>query len=128
MGTILSVSSKRTFFSLPQWLRPKKIVYPDQEIGIHQTTKIYPQAVKYGDSDLHDYLLASGKIPILLNFTMRGDDYCNKISRQLYDLLNYDIQKKVNLVDVECDEPGNTDLMLTYGVNIFSSNLQSQFQ
>lgn len=85
------------------------------------TTKIYTQSVKHGDVDLHDYLLTTNNVPLLLNFTYRGDPKCNKLTKPLYKLLNFKIAKKVNLVDVECDEPENRDLLVTYGVRLIPS-------
>lgn len=105
---------KRTFFG---WFSKRRILYPERETGVYNTTRVFFQLVKNGDGELHDYLLSAGKVPILLNFTYRGDPDCNKLTGPLYDLLNHKIKKKVYLVDVECDEPANRDLMVTYGVS-----------
>lgn len=92
------------------------VVYPELQLGIHQTTRIFPTAIKNGLDELNTYLLALGEIPLILQFTIRGNAKYNPITKEVYRILNFDVTKKINLVDVDIDEPKNDDVLLTYGI------------
>lgn len=64
--------------------------------------------------ELDSYLLI--KRPVLLNFTVRGDPYCNKVTGALQRIVAYETDKKINMVDIESDYPETRDLIPRFGV------------
>lgn len=66
------------------------------------------------EDELSDLLLI--KRPLLLNFTVRGDSYCNKVTGALQRIIAYETDKRINMVDIEVDEPGTKDLLPRFGV------------
>lgn len=88
-----------------------------------QTVFEPPQTTKQGnriflpvrfENEVDDLLLI--KRPLLLNFTIRGDPYCNKVTGALQRIVAYETDKKVNMVDIEADFPETRDLVPRFGV------------
>jgi thioredoxin-like negative regulator of GroEL len=92
------------------WWTPKEVLQPPETTK--QGNRIY-LPIRF-ENELEDLLLI--KRPILLNFTIRGDPYCNKVTGALQRIIAYETDKRVNMVDVECDEPGTRDLLPRFGV------------
>lgn len=93
------------------WWTPREILEPPKTTK--QGNRIY-LPVRF-ENELDDLLLI--KRPLLLNFTIRGDPYCNKITGALQRIVAYETDKKINMVDIECDEQGTKDLLPRFGVN-----------
>lgn len=64
--------------------------------------------------ELHPVLIQ--KLPLLLNFTVRGNEQCNKLTGALQRIVSLETDKRVNMVDIEADEPGTLDLLTEYRV------------
>ncbi|KAH3670301.1 hypothetical protein WICMUC_004870 [Wickerhamomyces mucosus] len=92
------------------WNSQKKIIYPPS--STKQGNRIF-LPIRFED-ELDTILLI--KRPLLLNFTVRGDPYCNKVTGALQRIVAYETDKKVNMVDIEVDEPGTKDILPRFGV------------
>lgn len=92
------------------WWTPRKVLEPPSTTK--QGNRIF-LPVRF-ENELDDLLLI--KRPLLLNFTIRGDPYCNKVTGALQRIIAYETDKKVNMVDIETDEPGTKALISRFGV------------
>ncbi|ODQ77868.1 hypothetical protein BABINDRAFT_168825 [Babjeviella inositovora NRRL Y-12698] len=103
---------RAAFFSFP-WLTRYRapIIHPPTTSSTGN--RIYT-AVRES-SELSNYLLF--KEPLVLNFTIRGNKKCNKLTQPLYDYVSEQTTKKINVVDIECDEVGTRELMQRYVVS-----------
>lgn len=112
------VVPSRTFFS---WLTRynRKLIYPPSPSQITTQNRLFP-AYFENPTELGTILLT--KDPLLLNFTIPGDERCNKVTQALYDILSdsklYPLptSKSVAMASIACDSPGGRELQHTYAV------------
>ncbi|KAH3684799.1 hypothetical protein WICPIJ_004228 [Wickerhamomyces pijperi] len=105
-----------TLFSTRQfwWRSQAPVLYPPQDVTKQGNRFFLPVR---NESELSDLLLI--KRPLLMNFTVRGDPYCNKVTGALQRIITFEMEetkKKINVVDVEVDDPGTKELLLRFGV------------
>lgn len=92
------------------WWTPRKVLDPPTDTK--QGNRIF-LPVRF-ENELEDLLLI--KRPLLLNFTIRGDPYCNKVTGALQRIVAYETDHKINMVDIETDELTTRDLLPRFGV------------
>ncbi|SCW01673.1 LAFE_0E04786g1_1 [Lachancea fermentati] len=68
------------------------------------------------DAELDDTLRFNNRSPLILNFTVRGNDTCNKLTGALNRIVLLETDKRVNIADVETDYLETRDSMLRFGV------------
>lgn len=68
------------------------------------------------DNELDETLLANNRTPLILNFTVRGDETCNKLTGALNRIVLLETDKRVNIADVETDFMDTRNSMLRFGV------------
>lgn len=100
-----------------------KIIYP-----FTQEEKVSPAQsyVKTGknqcflpirnDNELNDVLLFNNRVPLILNFTVRGNETCNKLTGALNRIVLLETDKRINICDVETDFVETREAMLRFGV------------
>ena len=69
------------------------------------------------ENEMTDTLIASSKTPLIMNFTMRNNTPCDKLTGALNRIITLETDKKVNVVDVETDWSGTKECTLRFGVN-----------
>ncbi|KAH3900712.1 uncharacterized protein SCODWIG_00701 [Saccharomycodes ludwigii] len=74
------------------------------------------------DNELNEALMQSYKVPLILNFTMRGSNNvrCNDLTGALTRIVLTELDQPeylINFVDVETDYPETMDSLLRFGVN-----------
>ncbi|SCU99809.1 LAMI_0G00980g1_1 [Lachancea mirantina] len=72
--------------------------------------------VRSGD-ELNELLMFNNRAPLILNFTVRGNDVCNKLTGALNRIVLLETDKKINIADVETDYLETRDSMLRFGVH-----------
>ncbi len=72
--------------------------------------------------ELDSIIPLSNRIPLLLNFTYRGDKASDKTTGALQRIVGYETEKRINMVDVEVDEPEVRDILPDYAVRLLSLN------
>lgn len=92
------------------WWTQRKVIEPPT--STKQGNRIF-LPVRF-ENEVDDLLLI--KRPLLLNFTVRGDPYCNKVTGALQRIVAYETDKKINMVDIETDQPDTKDLLPRFGV------------
>jgi hypothetical protein len=92
------------------WWTPSKVIEPPE--STKQRNRIF-LPVRF-ENEVDSLLLI--KRPLLMNFTIRGDPYCNKVTGALQRIVAYETDKKVNMVDIEADFPETRDLVPRFGV------------
>jgi hypothetical protein len=92
------------------WWAPRKVIEPPE--STKQGNRIF-LPVRF-ENEVDNLLLI--KRPLLMNFTIRGDPYCNKVTGALQRIVAYETDKKVNMVDIEADFPETRDLVPRFGV------------
>lgn len=73
------------------------------------------------DAELDDTLRFNNRSPLILNFTVRGNDTCNKLTGALNRIVLLETDKRVNIADVETDYLETRDSMLRFGVCYFEA-------
>lgn len=68
------------------------------------------------DDELDDTLRANNRTPLILNFTVRGDETCNKLTGALNRIVLLETDKRVNIADVETDFMQTRNSMMRFGV------------
>lgn len=92
------------------WWSPRTVIEPPE--STKQGNRIF-LPVRF-DHEVDPLLLI--KRPLLLNFTVRGDPYCNKVTGALQRIVAYETDKRINMVDIEADFPETRDLVPRFGV------------
>lgn len=98
----------------------KKLIYPPSPSEITTKNRLFPTYIE-NSTELGTLVLT--KEPLLLNFTLPGDENCNKVTGALFDILAnskkypLDSSKPVGLANIACDSAGGRELMLTYAVS-----------
>lgn len=69
------------------------------------------------ENELTDTLIANNKTPLIMNFTMRNNTACDRLTGALNRIVMLETEKKVNVVDVETDWPETKEAVLRFGVN-----------
>lgn len=62
-------------------------------------------------------LIANNRVPLIMNFTMRNNPICDKLTGALNRIVMLETDKKINSVDVETDWPETKEVVLRFGVN-----------
>lgn len=83
--------------------------------GVRQPNQVFLSI--RNENEMTDTLIASNKTPLIMNFTMRNNAPCDKLTGALNRIVMLETDKKVNAVDVETDWPETKDVMLRFGVN-----------
>lgn len=68
------------------------------------------------ENEMTDTLIASSQTPLIMNFTMRSNAPCDKLTGALNRIVMLETEKKVNCVDVETDWTETKDIQLRFGV------------
>lgn len=68
------------------------------------------------ENELANTLIASGKTPIILNFTVRNNAICDKLTGALNRIVMLETDKRVNSVDVETDFEETNDFLVRFTV------------
>ncbi|CAR29592.1 hypothetical protein ZYGR_0AD02750 [Zygosaccharomyces rouxii] len=68
------------------------------------------------ENELANTLIASGKTPIILNFTVRNNAICDKLTGALDRIVMFETDKKINSVDVETDFAETMDFLVRFTV------------
>lgn len=68
------------------------------------------------ENEMTDTLIASSKTPLIMNFTMRNNAPCDKLTGALNRIVTLETDKKINVVDVETDWPETRECTLRFGV------------
>lgn len=98
----------------------KKLIYPPNPDQITTKNRLFPTYIE-NPTELGNVILT--KEPLLLNFTMPGDEKCNKVTQSLFDILSdkskypLSADKLVSLANIACDGPGGRELQQTYAVS-----------
>lgn len=100
-----------------------KIIYPSGEQDI-SPAKSYLKTGKNqcflpirSDEELNEVLLFNNRSPLILNFTVRGNGTCNKLTGALNRIVLLETDKSVNICDVETDFAETHGAMLRFGVS-----------
>lgn len=97
----------------------KKLIYPPSPNQITTKNRLFPTYIENA-TELGTLVLT--KEPLLLNFTLPGDEKCNKLTGALFDILSdrkkypLDVSKSVGLANISCDSAGGRELLSTYAV------------
>ncbi|CDH17303.1 uncharacterized protein ZBAI_09091 [Zygosaccharomyces bailii ISA1307] len=68
------------------------------------------------ENELTNVLIASNKTPLLLNFTVRNNVACDKLTGALNRIVTMETEKSVNTADIETDFPETQDALLRFTV------------
>ncbi|GAV55888.1 hypothetical protein ZYGR_0AZ00590 [Zygosaccharomyces rouxii] len=68
------------------------------------------------ENELANTLIASGKTPIILNFTVRNNAICDKLTGALNRIVMLETDKKINSVDVETDFEETNEFLVRFTV------------
>lgn len=68
------------------------------------------------ENELANTLIASAKTPIILNFTVRNNAVCDKLTGALNRIVMLETDKKINAVDVETDFPETNEFLVRFTV------------
>ncbi|CDO96229.1 unnamed protein product [Kluyveromyces dobzhanskii CBS 2104] len=100
-----------------------KIIYPFSEEKNTSPSQSYVKTGKNqcflsirSDNELNDVLLFNNRLPLILNFTVRGNETCNKLTGALNRIVLLETDKRINICDVETDFLDTRDAMLRFGV------------
>lgn len=113
----------KTFWSRSTLLTPSKRLYWNwlanggsrNGADSRQTNEVFLSI--RNENELTDTLIASSKTPLILNFTMRNNMACDKLTGALNRIVMLETDKKVNVADVETDWLETKEAMLRFGVN-----------
>ncbi|KAG0670493.1 hypothetical protein C6P41_001602 [Kluyveromyces marxianus] len=68
------------------------------------------------DNELNEVLMFNNRLPLILNFTVRGNETCNKLTGALNRIVLMETEKRINICDVETDFLDTREAMLRFGV------------
>ncbi|QEU62353.1 hypothetical protein KDRO_F02810 [Kluyveromyces lactis] len=100
-----------------------KIIYPFTQEENISPSQSYVKTGKNqcflpirNDNELNDVLLFNNRLPLILNFTVRGNETCNKLTGALNRIVLLETDKRINICDVETDFLETREAMLRFGV------------
>ncbi|CDO96230.1 unnamed protein product [Kluyveromyces dobzhanskii CBS 2104] len=100
-----------------------KIIYPFSQKKNASPSQSYVKTGKNqcflpirSDDELNDVLLFNGCAPLILNFTVRGDQTRNTRTEMLNRIVLLGTHKRINICEVETDFLDTRDAMLRFGV------------
>lgn len=73
------------------------------------------------ENELTNVLIASNKTPLVLNFTVRNNVACDKLTGALDRIVMMETEKSVNTADVETDFPETQEALLRFTVKSIPS-------
>lgn len=116
-----AISQKRSLFG---WFAQNKMIYPPSPGQITTKNRLYPTYIDHA-SELDNIIL--DKDPLILNFTIPGDQKCNEVTQALFDLLGdsqkypFGRAKPVSMASVACDSTGGKELQIRFAVSSIPS-------
>ncbi|QLG70413.1 hypothetical protein HG535_0A03520 [Zygotorulaspora mrakii] len=69
------------------------------------------------ENEMTDTLIASNRVPLVMNFTIRNNESCDILTGALNRIVMLETDKKINCVDVETDWPETKEILLRFGVH-----------
>lgn len=101
-----------------------KILYPFSQPNQSATDSYKPSGYNgnqcflpvRSNDELSEVLTFNNRKPLILNFTVRGNDTCNKLTGALNRIVLLETDKKINIVDVETDYHDTREGMMRFGV------------